>query len=126
MLSPPKSQSANGQAEDRLDSWKDIAAYLQREVRTVQLWEKNEGLPVHRHTHIKRGTVYAYKPEIDAWSKSRRVGAATTASGIQTGPPAVRNRRRHCGNLGSRCRRLACNVAQASGASRRTHNPSDY
>ena len=35
--------------------------------------EKNEGLPVHRHTHIKRGTVYAYKPEIDVWSKSRRV-----------------------------------------------------
>ena len=56
---------------ERLDSWKDIAAYLQREVRTVQLWEKNEGLPVHRHAHLKRGTVYAYKSEIDAWAKVR-------------------------------------------------------
>ena len=58
-------------AQERLDSWKDIAAYLQREVRTVQLWEKNEGLPVHRHAHLKRGTVYAYKAEIDAWEKGR-------------------------------------------------------
>ena len=42
MQSPVESQSANGQAEDRLDSWKDIAAYLQREVRTVQLWRKTK------------------------------------------------------------------------------------
>jgi Tol biopolymer transport system component len=58
-------------ANERLESWKDIAAYLQREVRTVQLWEKNEALPVHRHAHLKRGTVYAYKAEIDAWVRSR-------------------------------------------------------
>jgi dipeptidyl aminopeptidase/acylaminoacyl peptidase len=56
---------------ERLDSWKDIATYLQRDVRTVQLWEKNEGLPVHRHAHLKRGTVYAYGTEIDGWAKSR-------------------------------------------------------
>jgi Tol biopolymer transport system component len=70
---------------ERLDSWKDIAAYLQREVRTVQLWEKNEGLPVHRHAHQKRGTVYAYKSEIDAWAQTR--------SGVpqpQTQPPKGR------------------------------------
>jgi hypothetical protein len=64
---PPPERPDN----DRLDSWKDIGAYLQRDVRTVQLWEKNEGLPVHRHAHLKRGTVYAYKAEIDAWTKSR-------------------------------------------------------
>ena len=85
MQSPVESQSANVQAQDRLDSWKDIAAYLQREVRTVQLWEKNEGLPVHRHTHIKRGTVYAYKPEIDAWSKSRRVVLQPQPSAFKLG-----------------------------------------
>src|SRR5882672_9394413 len=28
-----------------LDSWKEIAAYLEREVRTVQRWEKKEGPP---------------------------------------------------------------------------------
>ena len=56
----------------RLDSWKEIATYLGREVRTVQRWEKQEGLPVHRHLHEKQGTVYAFKGELDAWIRSRR------------------------------------------------------
>jgi TolB-like protein/Tfp pilus assembly protein PilF len=60
-------------AEDRLDSWKEIAAYLRRGVRTVRRWEKEEGLPVHRHLHQRLGTVYAYKREIDAWWDARRV-----------------------------------------------------
>ena len=34
--------------EDRLDSWKEIANYLQRTVRTVQRWEQTRGLPVYR------------------------------------------------------------------------------
>jgi len=54
-------------ASDRLDSWKEISAYLKREIRTVQRWEKQEGLPVHRHVHDKLGTVYAYKAEVDVW-----------------------------------------------------------
>lgn len=58
-------------AADRLDSWKEIAYYLDREVRTVQGWEKNEGLPVHRHQHARQGTVYAFKSELDAWKKQR-------------------------------------------------------
>jgi len=59
-------------ASDRLDSWKEIAAYLKREVRTVQLWEKREALPVHRHVHSGRPSVYAYKAELDAWWNNRR------------------------------------------------------
>lgn len=55
----------------RLDSWKEIAVYLRREVRTVQRWEKNEGLPVHRHIHLMGGTVYALKEEINVWLKGR-------------------------------------------------------
>ena len=54
---------------DRLDSWKEIASYLRREVRTVQLWEKNEGLPVHRHFHKRLGSVFAYRAEIDLWQR---------------------------------------------------------
>jgi DNA-binding beta-propeller fold protein YncE len=57
---------------DRLDSWKEIAAYLKREVRTVRRWEKSEGLPVHRHVHNRMATVYAYKSEMDAWWASRQ------------------------------------------------------
>src|SRR5262249_32802867 len=56
---------------ERLESWKEIASYLKRDVRTVQRWEKREGLPIHRHLHDKLGTVYAYKGEIDAWWKER-------------------------------------------------------
>jgi TolB-like protein len=57
---------------DRLDSWKEIAAHLGREVRTVQGWEKNEGLPIHRHQHAKQGSVYAFRSELDAWRKARK------------------------------------------------------
>jgi TolB-like protein/Tfp pilus assembly protein PilF len=56
---------------DRLDSWKEIAAHLDREVRTVQRWERSEGLPVHRHLHQKLGSVYAFRSELDAWRLGR-------------------------------------------------------
>jgi len=55
----------------RLESWKEIAAYLRRDVTTVRRWEKREGLPVHRHLHDKLGTVYAYRAEVDAWWQGR-------------------------------------------------------
>jgi Tol biopolymer transport system component len=56
----------------RLESWKDIAAYLRRDVSTVQRWEKREGMPVHRHQHDKLGSVYAFPAELDAWAHGRR------------------------------------------------------
>jgi TolB-like protein len=56
-----------------LDSWKAIALYLQRDVTTVQRWEKQEGMPVHRHLHHKRGSVYALSSELDAWQQSRKL-----------------------------------------------------
>ena len=51
----------------RLNSWKEIAAYLQKDVRTVQRWEKNERLPIHRKPHERQSSVYAYEAELDAW-----------------------------------------------------------
>jgi TolB-like protein/Flp pilus assembly protein TadD len=69
--------SAVGTQEKRLDSWKEIAAYLNRDVTTVQRWEKREGMPVHRHVHNSRGSVYALSSELDSWSESRRLGPAT-------------------------------------------------
>ena len=56
----------------RLDSWKEIAAYLKRDVGTVRRWEKREALPVHRHHHAKLGSVYAYTSDLDAWAEGRR------------------------------------------------------
>jgi TolB-like protein/Flp pilus assembly protein TadD len=65
---------------DRLDSWKAIAAYLKRGVRTVRRWEREEGLPVHRHVHRVLGSVYAYTLEIDAWQQTERAGVAARES----------------------------------------------
>ena len=63
----PRDASPVSTTDDRLDSWKEIAAYLKRDVSTVQRWEKKEGLPVHRLPHDKLGSVFAFKPELDAW-----------------------------------------------------------
>src|SRR5436190_4523705 len=63
-------------AEDqgrRLESWKEIAGYLWRDVTTVRRWEKREGMPVHRHVHDKGGSVYAFSSELDAWLQSRKL-----------------------------------------------------
>ena len=71
----------NGSGSVRLNSWKEIAAYFDRDQRTAQLWEKKEGLPVHRHMHRIKASVYAYSVEIDAWLRSRsgEGGAADSA-----------------------------------------------
>src|SRR5215472_13622993 len=57
---------------NRLDSWKEIAAYLGRSERTVRRWEEREALPVHRLVHEKRGSIYAYRSELDSWRASRK------------------------------------------------------
>jgi Tol biopolymer transport system component len=59
--------------EDRLDSWKEIAVHLNRDVTTVQRWEKREGMPVHRHQHDRMGSVHASRAELDAWARSRNL-----------------------------------------------------
>ena len=65
----------------RLESWKEIAAYLGRDVTTVRRWEKREGLPVHRLHHSRLGSVYAYTAELDAWRDKRAPSAVIDAPG---------------------------------------------
>jgi len=82
-----------GAGPDRLDSWKEIASYLKREVRTVQLWEKKEGLPVHRHYHNQLGTVFAFRSEIEQWGMrqaSRRTPASDTPLPANHDPQPIR------------------------------------
>jgi Tol biopolymer transport system component len=69
----PSSDASAKSPLDRLDSWKEIASHLNRDVTTVQRWEKREGMPVHRHLHDKMGSVYASRAELDAWSNSRKL-----------------------------------------------------
>ncbi len=65
------STAGPGGDDGRLESWKEIAAYLRRDVRTVQRWEQTDGLPVHRHKRAQRPIPYAYRSELDAWWVSR-------------------------------------------------------
>jgi Tol biopolymer transport system component len=65
--------NTNHTREQALESWKEIAAYLKRDVRTVIRWEKSEGLPVHRQMHQARGNVFAYPSELEAWKSSREL-----------------------------------------------------
>src|SRR5579859_6259550 len=74
---------------DRLDSWKEIALYLNRDVTTVQRWEKREGMPVHRHLHDRMGSVYASRAELDTWAQSRNLRAAqVNGDGAPSSDPA--------------------------------------
>lgn len=90
----PDTSPAGNMPEERLDSWKEIAAYLNRDVTTVQRWEKREGMPVHRHLHDKRGSVYALCSEIDAWRHSRKLSLEEdrqkSATEVATEPKADR------------------------------------
>jgi len=50
-----------------LNSWKEIAVYMRRAVRTVQRWEQQCSFPVHRLQSKKRSPVFALQKEIDSW-----------------------------------------------------------
>lgn len=63
---------------ERLESWKAIAAYLNRSVTTVQRWERDEGLPVHRLQHDALGSLYAFKHELDRWREGRSTSERST------------------------------------------------
>ncbi len=65
---------------ERLDSWKDIAAYLGRDVRTAQRWALTRGLPVHRLPGGTRPRVFALISEVDAWLQEGKDAASAGAS----------------------------------------------
>ena len=83
----------------RLESWKEIASYLGRDVTTVRRWEKREGLPVYRLQHSKLGSVYAYTLELDAWrdkeAQSETLAGATDVPEGEADHPTARIRPVH-------------------------------
>ncbi|HMI54332.1 MAG TPA: hypothetical protein VK525_22685, partial [Candidatus Saccharimonadales bacterium] len=82
----PNTPRSEKPIDDRLNSWKEISAYLKRDVTTVQRWEKREGMPVHRHLHDRMGSVYAFRAELEDWARSRNLRAAQD-SGNDTPSP---------------------------------------
>jgi len=104
-VSPPK---------ELLDSWKEIAVFLQRGVRTVQRWEREEGLPVHRHRHSRGGTVFALAPEIQKWLMTRAASEYSESSerpplAITSIPASL------AGDLAARCEAARLRAERARG-----------
>lgn len=89
----------DGAASQRiLNGWKEIGAYLGRGVRTVQRWEPQAGLPVHRPQARNRSAVVAFAEELDSWlvqtpvraddgkasgSTAAKMPSGTTTSGLR-------------------------------------------
>jgi hypothetical protein len=69
----------------RLDTWKEIAVYLRREVRTVQRWKRFEGLPVRHLFHKRASSVYAFADELDSWLETRSLAANSKSAGESFG-----------------------------------------
>jgi TolB-like protein len=80
--------SREPRAFERLESWKEIAAFFRRGTRTVQRWEREDGLPVHRLAHEKLGSIYAYSSELEAW-RARRGGESRAETAPAPSAPTV-------------------------------------
>lgn len=88
---------------ERLDSWKAIAQYLQRDVTTVRRWEKTLGMPVYSLPSGRRRSVYAFTAELDRWLATAGQSVAanesadahgTSSSALAATPPAEHQPRR--------------------------------
>jgi len=59
--------------QERLNSWKEISIYVNREIRTCYRWAKELNFPVRRIDEKSvRSRVFAYKNEIDDWFSERK------------------------------------------------------
>lgn len=124
----------------RLDSWKAVAHYLGRDERTVQRWEADRDLPVHRVPGAKRGGIFAYPVELDLWmTGTPRVGpdereelegsagtggdaARTQAGFFSTGADQRRRPRAQTGALSAFRRRPAILMRREAVAAIHGHN----
>ncbi len=91
-----RNSTVKGAKSGRLDSWKEIAAYLKKDIRTVQRWEGSQGLPIHRHSARKTGSVYAFENEIDCWLKKDHARTRLLhTTGAHNGQAAASNKSIH-------------------------------
>jgi hypothetical protein len=93
-----------------LNSWKEIAQYVGRAVRTVQRWE-SLGLPARRLRGKSRSAVLAMTDELDAWLR------ASPARRVKSLPPSharaeTRNLLSTNAELCEQCRRLRSDYSQ--------------
>ncbi len=74
--------SAETHSRSRLETWKEIAAFLRCDERTVKRWEVDRGLPIHRLPGGGRSRVFAEVDELEAWRRS-------TLNEARSEPPPV-------------------------------------
>ncbi len=80
----------NSKKENILTSWKEIAAYLDHDVRTCVRWEQRYGLPIHRLDRDSKGKVFAYKEQIDEWRAARAANGTSRPEGVGKRPGLLR------------------------------------
>jgi hypothetical protein len=97
-----------------LNSWKEIAAYLDRGVRTVQRWEHEFRLPVHRIGKGKRSPVYAVLAELNFWIATTGVLRPTQPTLQIVKPSAEPTPAQDPRRLLTNIQTLARNLAEAS------------
>ncbi len=78
-----------------LNSWKEIASYMGRGVRTVQRWEAELDLPVHRIGSGERSPVFAFKAEVDNWVRRQAGTVRQVVQGPACENAAAEAERRH-------------------------------
>ena len=84
------SRSAAAPEPRRLNSWKEVAAYLGTTVRTAHRWERSEALPIRRHGHTSNATAYAYTDELESWLQRRTVRNGGEAASEVDSPTPLR------------------------------------
>lgn len=107
-INPPKNQS-----HVILNSWKEIASYLGRGVRTVQRWEQKLQLPVHRIGKGKRSPVFAVVSELKFWMVTS-AGKNPFKVADKPGMPRESSGPRREAQLAARLHQLAQAVAESS------------
>jgi tetratricopeptide (TPR) repeat protein len=73
----------------RLDTWKEIGAFFDRDERTVKRWETTRGLPVHRVPGAGRANVYAYTDELADWLSGAKIAAEQDADANSDSPDGI-------------------------------------
>lgn len=83
-----------------LNGWKEIASYLGKGVRSVQRYERESGLPVHRPAGRYKGSVIATKAELDAWITASPIREASRLPHLtQNNASSLEEFRRHIEEL---------------------------
>jgi predicted DNA-binding transcriptional regulator AlpA len=80
---PPSALAGRFKMSATLTTWKEIAAYLGKGVRTVQRWEVLLDLPVRRPQEKGVTPIFALPSEIDEWVRSRTDAKHTSVKELE-------------------------------------------